>query len=134
MSEPRALQHVGDGGNDARSAAGDGGTILAVPNIAGAEFSRAAAGDGKSGAADQGREFSTEDLVAKPEFAALAGVVADVEASAGALVAKDGDAALAGERVARQLRPEGVARDEEMGVANGLVKPPGCQVREPAHH
>src|SRR5258708_4219985 len=99
MSEPRALQHAGDGGNDARSATGDGGTILAVPNIAGAEFSRAAAGDGKSGAADQGRELAAEDLVAEAEFAALPGVEAEIKASAGALVAELGDAGLAGERV-----------------------------------
>ncbi len=84
--------------------------------------------DDSPGAADQRREFPAEDFVAEAKFAAAAGVIAEIETAAGALVAEDGDAGLAGELVAGKLGREGVGCNEEMGVAQGLVKLRGSQV------
>ena len=52
MDESGALQHAGKVGNDARAAAWNRGAILAIPDVAGAEFSGAAAERGQAGAAN----------------------------------------------------------------------------------
>ena len=54
--------------------------------------------------------------------------IAEIETAAGALVAENGDAGLAGEFVAGQLGSEGVGCDEEMGVAQRLVELCGSQI------
>src|SRR5271170_984076 len=106
MDEARALQHAGKAGKDARAATGNRGTVLAVPNVASAQFSGAAADGRQISAADQGREFSVEYLVPDAEFAALPGVIAKVETAACSLVAEDSDAGQAGKFVARQFGRE----------------------------
>src|SRR5580693_7075264 len=100
MDETRALQYPRQAGNEARSPTGDGGTVLAIPHVAGTEFSGAATHRRESCAPDQGREFSAEDFVSEAKFAAAAGVIAEIETAAGTLVAENGDAGLAGELVA----------------------------------
>src|SRR5579863_7396718 len=122
MQQAGTLQHARKGGNQAGARAWNRGTVLAVPDIASAKFSGAAAEYRQSRAADERRKFPAEDLVAEAEFAAAAGVVAKIEAAAGALVAKDGHASLAGKCVARQLGSESVGRNENVGIAQRLEK------------
>src|SRR5580693_656110 len=103
MKKAGALQHAGKAGNKARAAARNLGTILAIPDIAGAEFSCAASDGGQAGAADQGRKFPVENLVAEAEFAALTCVEAQIETAAGSFVAENRNASLSREFVAGHL-------------------------------
>src|SRR5271166_3072061 len=113
MREVGALQHSRETGDDAQAAAGDAWAVLAVPDVAEAELAGVAADDGKSGAADEGIEFAAEDFVAETDFAAAAGVVAEIETTSGTFVAENGDASLASEGIAGELGGECEGRDEE---------------------
>ena len=97
MNERGALKHAGEGGDDTSSGTGDGGAVLAVPDVAQAELASATCDAGKSGTAHERGKFGGEDLVSEAEFTAAAGVVAEIEAASGTLVAEDGDAGLSGE-------------------------------------
>lgn len=121
MGEAGTLQQAGKRGDDARAAAGDGRAILAVPNIAGAEFSGAAADRRQAGAADERGELAVKNLISEAEFTA-APVVAEIETAAGSFVAEDGDAGLAGKCVAGQLGGEGVRREEKMRGGERLIE------------
>src|SRR5580658_7404782 len=103
MGEVGALQDARKIRHDTKAAAGDAGAILAIPDVAQAEFAGVAADDGKSGAADEGIEFAAEDFIAEADFAAAAGVVAKIETASGTFVSEDGDAGLAGEGIAGEL-------------------------------
>jgi hypothetical protein len=106
VGESGALQYARKAGDDAQAATGNGGAILAIPNIAGAEFSGAAADRGQPGVADERVKFAAEDLVSPAQFAAAASVIAEIETASGAFVAKDGDAGLTAELVAGKLGGE----------------------------
>src|SRR5438309_8488627 len=99
MRHARALQHARSRRHDSQAFAGNARAVQAVPDVTGAEFSGAAADDGEAGAADQRAETAAEDFVAPAQFAAAAGIVADVEAAAGALVAEDGDPSESAKRI-----------------------------------
>src|SRR5580658_6348748 len=122
MGEVGALQDARKIRHDTKAAAGDAGAILAIPDVAQAEFAGVAADDGKSGAADEGVEFAAEDFVAETDLAAAAGVVAEIEAAPGAFVAEHGDASLSGEGIAGEFGGEREGRDEETAHGQGLVK------------
>src|SRR4029077_14595856 len=131
MGEARALQHAGKIGDDARAPTGDRGTILAIPHIACAQFSRAAADRREPRATNERRKFSAEDFITETKFAAPAAVIADIETSAGSLIAENSDPGLTGECVAGQLGSEGIGRDEKMSIAKRLIKLRSGQVARP---
>src|SRR5579863_9002930 len=99
MGQSRTLQNSRRGCDDPRSRARDCGTVLAVPNVPRAKLAGIAADDGQSLASDEGAEPAAEVLITNADFAPAAGVVADIESSAGALVAEDRNAGQTSERV-----------------------------------
>src|ERR1700722_7340034 len=113
MGEPRALQHARGGDRHTGSGARDRRTVLSVPDVTRAKFASAAADDGEARIANQRTQFSVEDFVSDAEFAAASGVVTNVKAAAGALIAEDGDASQAGERIARVLGGKSEGRNKK---------------------
>ncbi len=73
---------------------GTDGTILPIPDVAGAKFSRAAADGRQSGVADQRIKFAAENFVAEAKFTAATGAIAEIETSACSFITEDGDAGL----------------------------------------
>ena len=109
-------------GDYAQAATGDGGAVLTVPDIACAQFAGTAADCGQSGITDQRSEFAAENFIAEAQFAAAAGVVAEVESASGAFIAKDSYAGLSGESVAGKLGGKSIGRDKEMGETERLIE------------
>src|SRR5579863_3845199 len=122
MRQAGALQHARRRRHNAQAFAGNAGTVLPVPDIAGAEFPGAAAGDGKTRAADQRTQAAAEDFVPPAQFAAPAGVVADVKAASGALVAEDCNPGNSSKRIARVLGCEGIGSHKESRLPQRLVE------------
>src|SRR5690348_14502644 len=106
MGQARTLQYAREGRDDARAAARDRRVVLYIPDIARAEFSGAAINDGQARSTDQRTKLAAEDFVAEAEFTAPSGT-ADVEATSGPLVTKDGHPRDPGKGVAGEFGGEG---------------------------
>ena len=96
--------------------------VLPVPNVAGSELAGAPVDDGQPGPSNEWVQLAIEYLIAKPDFAAPSGIVADIETSASAFIPKNGDRGSSPERVARELRSEGKGSDEEIRLAQWLIE------------
>src|ERR1700716_218908 len=128
MREPRALQHARKIRHDAHTATGNSRAILSVVNVAGTEQASTAADRGQARVPDERREFAVEDFITDAKFAKTVEVITEIKPAAGALVAKNGNASLAVESVARVLRGKRIRGDEEVGHRDRLVKLRGGQV------
>src|SRR5580700_3144683 len=128
LRQPGTLEHSRKHGDDASAATGNGRAILSVPNVASTDFAGCAMSDWQASGSDKGAELSVKELVTQANFTAASRIVADVEAASGALVAEDGGARQAGERVAGKLRGECIRCDKEAGIAYGLVELRGGEI------
>src|SRR5215471_10094650 len=103
MRQIGALQHTGGSSDDAATATGYRGAVLPVPHKTRAKLTRATVHDRKPRGPDQRIQLPFKHFVAYSEFAATAGVVADIQAAAGTLITEDRDPGQPAEGVARVL-------------------------------
>src|SRR4051794_17391796 len=128
MRNTGALQNARNGRHCTSSPAWHGGTVLAIPDITGAELPRASVDNGKAGRADEWSELCVENFITDAEFATPPGCQSEIETAAGALVTEDCDASEASERVAGKLGGKGIRRHKEMRASERLVVFAGRQV------
>src|ERR1700676_345182 len=128
MGQSGTLQHARGGDRHTRSGARDRRTVLSVPDVTRAKFASATGDNGEARIANQRTQFSVENFVPDPKFTAASGVVTDVEAPAGALIAEDGDASQTGKRVTSVLGSKGVGRNKKSRLPQRLVELAGRQI------